>query len=74
MGALEVTLVYSKNVKKMQVFKAFLKISCKEFYNFEQKMNFLIKNDFFTKDKNDFFTKCFFYMLYQADSDAIYAI
>ena len=46
MGALEVTLgvwcIENKNVKKAMVFKAFLKISCKEFSHFEKKMTFLI--------------------------------
>ena len=55
MGALEGTLgvwcIESKNVEKALVFKAFLKISCKEFSHFEKKkkVTFLIKNDFFTK-------------------------
>ena len=60
MGALEATLVYSKNVKKMQVFKAFLKISCKEFYNFEQKNEFFDKKMFFLQKIKMIFYKMIF--------------
>ena len=62
MGALEATSVYSKNVKKMQVFKAFLKISCKEFYNFGKKNRFFDKKMTFLQTikmiflQNDFVT------------------